>query len=152
MIDLPSLPDEFYPGSKMRRDAPRPAPDDAGLDLGVPYDRGIPGDPEMELYTIGTLALALNRDSRTIRTWERLGRIPLAQYNNFVHDAGCPGDDCTCPPMDIRAHRRLYTRAQIEGMVAIAEEEGILSNTAKHITKTQFTQRVINQWREEGWY
>jgi hypothetical protein len=157
-FELPDLlcpVDEFYPGSKMRRDAPRPGPDDSGLDLGIPYDRGIPDDPEMELYTIGVLALALNRDSRTIRTWERLGRIPLAQWNNFVHDAGCASDkggDCDCPPMDVRAHRRLYTRTQIEGMVSIAAEEGILENTARHITKTKFTERVLQQWREQGWY
>jgi GTPase involved in cell partitioning and DNA repair len=54
--------------------------------------------------------------------------------------------------MDVRAHRRLYTRAQIEGMVEIASEEGILTNTARHITRTKFTERVLDQWHKEGWF
>jgi hypothetical protein len=94
------------------------------------------GGEDVEFFTVGALAMALNRRAPTIRRWESEGIIPKASFNK-------PGVDG-----DQRGRRRLYTRAQVEGMVKIAEEEGILHNTYAAIAPTKFTERVIQLFRE----
>jgi hypothetical protein len=47
------------------------------------------------------------------------------------------------------AGRRLFTRAQIEGIVAIAQEEGLMEwrDRPPKPVDTNFTARVIAAWR-----
>lgn len=90
---------------------------------------------DREFFTIGQLGQALGgRKPVTMRKWEKTGIIPLPTFRK--------------PSDDPRGQRRLYTREQVEGMVRIAEEEGILMIHSKPITETDFTQRVIALFRE----
>ena len=93
--------------------------------------RGVP----TEFFTVGQLARALGRESVTIRKWERLGIIPRAIYQ-------VPGKDG-----DERGRRRLYTRAQVEGIIIIAAQEGLFSATRKPFDQTAFRQRVLELFR-----
>lgn len=92
------------------------------------------GGVDMEFFTVGQLGMALGgRKPVTIRKWERTGVIPKPTFRK--------------PSDDPRGQRRLYTRAQVEGMQKIAEEEGILFAHAKPISQTDFTKRVIDLFK-----
>jgi hypothetical protein len=71
----------------------------------------------------------------TIRKWEREGIIPKSTFQS-------PGRDD-----DVRGRRRLYTREQVEGIVRIAHEEGVLVSHQKPIKGTNFTARVIDLFK-----
>lgn len=93
------------------------------------------GGREVELFSIGQLATALNRKPATIRKWEQDGTIPKATFTK-------PGADHK------HGRRRLYSRAQIEALVRIAQEEGILTHTSRQITKTQFKAKALHAFRQ----
>ncbi|GHB52591.1 hypothetical protein GCM10010331_45280 [Streptomyces xanthochromogenes] len=89
-----------------------------------------------EFFSIGQLAQALNRQPVTIRKWERLKVIPAPTFSIRGKTE--------------RGNRRLYTRAQVEGMIRIAAEEGILLHEGEsiHISTTDFSKRVVALFKE----
>jgi hypothetical protein len=145
------LQDEFYPGSKQRRResiemrrermaAERTeAKDNEAWDARptVKHFTLNGHHIEREMFPIGALGKALGRDPVTIRAWIRKGWLPEARFLTKPLP-GTRGD----------APRRLYTRAQIEGILAIAREEGLLKEKPPRIQKTRFTERVIAGWKE----
>lgn len=130
----------YYPGSKTPikeyddKKAPDPEPAD---EFGRSRTFLVKGEPR-EFYGVGNLAAALNRKSVTIRKWESDGIIPNATF--------------ILPSEDSRGRRRLYTRAQIEGLQEIAREEGLLEPNAngkwKAIEATQFKDKALKLFRE----
>jgi hypothetical protein len=140
------LQDEYYPGSKRKRresqemrherlvEERRQAREDEPWDS-HPLKVWIKG-VEYEMFRVGALAKALGRDSVTVRAWMRKGWLPRNSYQ-------------TAPVVGSRgnAARRLWTRAQIEGIVAIAQEEGLLDAKPPRPVDTSFTPRVIAAWR-----
>jgi hypothetical protein len=90
---------------------------------------------DTEFFTVGHLAAAMKREPLTIRQWERKGIIPKSTYQR----AGRNGSQ--------HGRRRLYTRAQIEGMIQIASEEGLLTNDRREIASTSFKARVLALFR-----
>lgn len=132
----------FYPGSKTPRrsytEQRKPEPEkQADIDLGKPRQLRV-GTQVVDFYTVGTLALALNRKTVTIRKWEQEGIIPKAQYIR-------PSDDA-------RGQRRLYTKDQIMGLRELARQEGILypSDGGKWsaVEQTKFRDRSAQLWKE----
>lgn len=93
---------------------------------------------EVEFFTIGELASALNRKPVTIRKWEADGIIPKATY--------------IAPSGDKRGKRRLYTKDQILGMIQIAWEEGLLepnvNGSWKSIGETNFREKAVRLFKE----
>lgn len=144
------IQDEFYPGSKHRRRESRQArqarltTEREEAKAGESWDahpikgKTAGGVPLGDLFLIGALAKALGRDSNTLRAWIRKGWLPKAKYQTSPLP-GTRGD----------ASRRLWSRAQIEGIVQIAEEEGLLNDNPARIQRTKFTQRVRAEWK--GW-
>lgn len=134
--------DNFFPGSRHRRDFRKNKSVKTLTDMHEEEVENYLGKPKIYLvngkeekfYTIGTLASALNRKQVTVRKWESEGVIPKAQ---FIAPSDTPNGT-----------RRLYTREQVEGIIKIAEEEGILHDTWKPIKKTNFTHRVIQLFQE----
>jgi hypothetical protein len=143
------LQDEYYPGSKRKRRESQEMRHERLVGERrltreeEPWDahplkvwiKGV----EYEMFRVGALAKALERDSVTIRAWMRKGWLPRNSYqtNPVVGSRGNAG-------------RRLWTRAQIEGIVAIAQEEGLLPvqwPVAVSPRETNFTPRVIAAWR-----
>jgi hypothetical protein len=123
-----------YPGTDREiGDRPEPPPP---ADWGKPKLFNINGTTT-EFYTVGQLAAALRRSPVTIRKWERLGHLPIASFRT---------------PGQVRQKaRRLYSRAQLEIIVSIAADEGLMDGTVdeagilhpkKGISETQFTDRV----------
>lgn len=132
--------DGYYPGSREKRQVNHVEADEP-LDLGTPWVLKVQG-VDVEFYPISSLAAALNRTTGTIRMWEGTGLIPTSGWSK-------PGRD-----RDPRGKRRLWTRAQIEGVVQIAREEGVLFPGPRiNVTRTRFTERVtalFEQLRKEG--
>jgi hypothetical protein len=82
-----------------------------------------------EFYLVGALAEALGRSSQTVRWWERTGVLPPPH--------------CWTTHIDPRARRRLYLREIIEGVVRIADEEGVLHARPAAFRETGFPQRCF---------
>lgn len=125
------LKERFYPGSKQVRralvevsDEPAPETSTSRWDRN-PQTHYINGRP-MELFTIGALAEALNRRPVTLRAWEAKGYLPKATFRSRGEKS-----------------KRLYMREQIEGLVALATEEGLIDPVkGRAIEKTRFPQRA----------
>lgn len=112
--------DENYPGSKRKRRTP-PAPVEARQGLegwdSRPFIKVIRGR-EMEMFTMGALAAALNRPLVTVRLWTRKGYIPQAPFrlpSRTVNGREQKG-------------RRLYTRPLIEAAVEAFGKRGLLES------------------------
>jgi hypothetical protein len=128
-----------YPGSSKPRVTPQAAPDRArdGVEWDAKPRIYTVAGKETEFFTVGQLARALGREAVTIRKWEREGVIPRAQFN--------------APSDDVRGRRRLYTRAQVEGIVRIALEEGVMgANHQMALKSTRFTEKVIDLFKSLG--
>ena len=125
---------EFFPGSSrpiiqhQQNKKPKAEPRRTTEWDAVPR-RYVVNGVEVDFFTVGQLAAALGRQAVTVRKWEREGVIPKAQF--------------LAPSDDPRGKRRLYTRAQVEGIIQIADEEGILAVHQNPIGQTQFTKRII---------
>jgi hypothetical protein len=86
-----------------------------------------------EFFTVGHLALAVHRTARTVRYWEREKILPPATFRAPKPNKGAlkqVGD-------------RLYSRAQIEAVVAVAKEEGVLDGKPP---RASFTAKVRQRW------
>ena len=81
----------------------------------------------VEVFGTGALARALGKSSHSIRRWERLGHLPPSPLEQRV--AGGPP-------------RRLFLREQIEGIVAIAEQERLAHRKPAALAATDFAARV----------
>lgn len=132
---LDEMAEEFFPGSKRRRREPRIVPQQHPPAWDAkPRFYDVSGE-RTEFFTIGALAEALDREIVTIRSWISRGVLPEARYK--------------LPPrgkttFGAKGGQRLWTRAQIEAIAKIAQEEGLLGHArSKDFSKTQFTQRVI---------
>ena len=120
-----------FPGSRHEiPDTPppprRPAPDIGAWDehpLMYPV-RGV----ETEFFTIGALARALGRSAATLREWEAHGVLPVARYRTGARNPA--------------KAKRLYTRAQVEGIVKLAYEEDLMKGDRRPIPKS-FTDKVL---------
>ena len=109
------IEDLFYPGSKRKIPTTRVAPKavvEAGAWDENPLCLTING-AKVEFFTIGMLALALERTPAALRRWEANGVLPKARYRTQASD-----------PLK---QKRLYTRAQCEGIIRIAQEEGLMA-------------------------
>jgi hypothetical protein len=124
--------EDTYPGSRQRRREPSRRLERAKRD--VEWDRDpmilVVNGERREFYGIGALAMALDRRPVTIRKWESRGWIPKARFQKRSDS--------------VRGQRRLYTRAQIEGIVRIAAEEGVLGAERPSFADGVFTARVID--------
>lgn len=117
---------DFYPGSKKKRRAVTGAPVDV-WDTFPHVDLTIKG-VLTRLYPVGVLADALERKPPAMRKWERLGYLPKARWST--------------PGRNQHGQKRLYTREQIEGLVEIARDEGLLGENIRNVSATGFPARA----------
>jgi hypothetical protein len=91
--------------------------------------RGVP----TRFYGVRVLAEKLGRLPAAIRKWERHGYLPETPYRS--------------PGLTTHGQRRMYTRAQIEGLVDIARDEGLL-RARRHVGTTNFPARAAKLFEE----
>jgi hypothetical protein len=82
----------------------------------------------MTFYLLAALAEALLRKPGTIRAWEADGKFPQTPFRT--------------PSNGALGGKRLYTREMIEGVAAIADDEGLLYS--QRPLTPRFTQRVTD--------
>jgi hypothetical protein len=113
--------DDYYPGSKKKRRAvnpnakPKKVVQEGSWDEN-PQVKTLPNGNVVELYSAGSLCLALGRPIVTLRLWERKGFIPRAPYrlkSIIVKGVKKPG-------------WRMYSKAIIEATVASFESRGLI--------------------------
>lgn len=122
---------EFYPGSKRKRRAVVGKVDPWAE---LPHmDLTVRGEPR-RFYGVGVLAQMLGRKPPAVRKWERLGYIPESRYRS--------------PGRGQHGQRRLYTREQIEGLVALAKEEGLIGDSIRNVSATNFPARAAALFKE----
>lgn len=88
---------------------------------------------DREFFTIGHLAKALGYSVQSIRAWENSRLLPKSRYRT-------PSPRKAEQPGHLVKGRRLWTREQIEGILRIASEEGVILN--KKPPTARFAQRV----------
>lgn len=133
------LEDLFYPGSKRRIPTERTPPKAVVEDAwdSHPVLLKVKGETK-EFFTVGMLAQALGRRPATIREWEAKGIIPKAKFRTAA--------------VDTAKQKRLYTRRQVEVMVKIAQEEGLMAvsrsgGLRRAEIPPSFTGRLLEAWR-----
>jgi hypothetical protein len=131
-----------YPFPGKRAPAVGPAPEKvAGEWWSTPIKKKI-GGREIDFYTIGQLAQAMDLQPVTVRKWESLGWLPKPIVRMPPPRKG------GLPDKKVMG-RRLWTRTQVEGIGRSAREESMLG-PANQVPrdKTAFTQRIVALYRE----
>jgi hypothetical protein len=113
--------DDYYPGSKRKRREKDPNAkvrkvSTPGAWDAEPQVKTLPNGSVLELFSAGSLGLALNRPLVTLRLWERKGYIPRAPYrlkSITVNGVKKPG-------------WRMYSRAVVEATIESFQSRGLL--------------------------
>lgn len=94
---------------------------------------------ETELFTIGALALALEKQIVTIRLWEKNGYIPIAPYrlrSKELNGKKVQGN-------------RVYTRELIEITIEEFEKRGLVGSARVEWSKLrELTYTLVERWSE----
>lgn len=109
--------DAFYPNSKRKRRAvevKQKVKSESWEDEA--YEKMI-GGVNRQVYTLGSLAKALNRSPKTLRQWMDDDKFPQAPYRL---------PDTTGSNGKVYAGRRLYSKAMVEVAVKIFTSAGLL--------------------------
>lgn len=109
-----------YPGKRkpVNRGA-KPPPEPAPWDTRPAHY--FVGGEQREFFTIGHLAAALGYSVQSIRAWEAAGLLPRTPYRSSK-----PKKAATAK-VNVKG-RRLWTREQIVGILAIAKQEKVILN------------------------
>lgn len=110
-----------------------------------PQTRTVQGT-QIDLFEVRALGKALGRQAVTVRSWEAKGWLPRAVFRTVPPAKGVPGKE--------NKGRRMYSRHQIELVLRVANETGVLSlsnrgNTADPEAWKEFARRVALEWRAE---
>jgi hypothetical protein len=134
---------EYVPGSKKkRRDldpkvSRRKSGESNGWDAN-PVIKTLSG-VETEVFTIGALALALEKTIVTIRLWERKGYIPRAPYR--LRSKTLKGEKT--------GGNRVYTRALIESSIEEFNRRGLLGSARVEWSQHEdLTDALVKRWKE----
>jgi hypothetical protein len=134
---------EYLPGSKKKRKEPDPkvsrrkAGNSNGWDAN-PITKTL-GGKETEVFTIGALALALEKTIVTIRLWERKGYIPRAPYR--LRSKTLKGEKT--------GGNRVYTRALIESAIEEFNRRGLLGSARVEWNQhDELTDALVKRWKD----
>ena len=134
---------EYIPGSKKKRReldpkiSRRKSGESNGWDAN-PIVKTL-GGIETEVFTIGALALALDKTIVTIRLWERKGYIPRAPYR--LRSKTLKGEKT--------GGNRVYTRALIESTIDEFNRRGLLGSARVEWNQHEdLTDALVKRWKE----
>ena len=134
---------EYIPGSKKkRRDAdPKVSRRKVGESNGwdeTPIIKTL-GGKEVEVFTIGALAQALEKSIVSVRLWERKGYIPRAPYR--LRSKTLKGQKT--------GGNRVYTRALIEVTIEEFSKRGLLGTARVEWNQhDDLTDALVKRWKE----
>jgi len=101
---------------------------------------------DLELFGVAALAMALGRTTSSIKHWEREGWLPKTSLRLPMNlRSGIKTKDWV-RGMPVGG-RRLYTRAFIERIKALAEEIGV-DRLGVYVSETEFPQRAFEIYAE----
>jgi hypothetical protein len=134
---------EYIPGSKRKRreEDPKVSRRKAGESNGWDSNPIIKtlGGIETEVFTIGAMALALEKTIVTIRLWERKGYIPRAPYR--LRAKTLAGKKT--------GGNRVYTRALIESAIDEFNRRGLLGSARVEWNQhDDLTDALVKRWKE----
>jgi hypothetical protein len=132
-------PEKDYPGRtrpKLRRVRTVPEPPPTEWDDGPVYY--MVGGERQEFFTIRHLAKALDYSQQSIRAWENQGLLPKSPYRSPKPRRPTIAGRNT-------KGKRLWTREQIDGILRIAREEGVIVN--KKPPTRSFARKVAARFR-----
>ncbi len=132
---------DFIPGSKKKRKAesatPKKRREETEWDSN-PIMKTL-GGKEVEVFTIGALAQALEKSIVSIRSWEKKGYIPRAPYRlraKTLNGKKVSGN-------------RVYTRRLIEIAVEEFSKRGLLGTARVEWTlHTDLTHAIVSLWKD----
>lgn len=108
--------DAYYPGSKRkRREAPAEVAKDSSWENDF-FEKSLPNGRQIQMYTLGSLAKALGRPTKTVRYWVENGILPTSPYR-------LPSKESNGK---VYAGRRLYSKAMVEATVELFSTAGLL--------------------------
>ena len=134
---------EYVPGSKRKRREldPKVSRRKAGESNGWDSNPIIKtlGGKETEVFTIGALAQALEKNIVTIRLWERKGYIPRAPYR--LRSKTLKGQKT--------GGNRVYTRSLIESAIEEFNRRGLLGSARVEWNQyNDLTEALVKRWKE----
>jgi len=113
--------ESFYPGSKRKRRSTAEPKSRAPKDLlawdARPYKKPLPNGKEIELFTVGALAKALDRPFSSLKVWNENGYLPTSPYR-LPTVKNARGEN--------QKGRRLYSREMIEKTIEIFTRHGLI--------------------------
>ena len=128
----------YYPGSKRKRREPveKPVVDNTWeKDF---FLKTLPNGRELKVYTLGSLAKALNRTIPTLRQWMDRGKLPQSPYRlpSKLDKNG-----------KVSEGRRLYSKAMVEITVELFTKAGLLdSDRIDWNTHRNLTDKIAEAW------
>ena len=134
---------EYIPGSKRKRREADPkvsrrkSGESNGWDVN-PIIKTL-GGKETEVFTIGALALALEKSIVSVRLWERKGYIPRAPYR--LRSKTLKGQKT--------GGNRVYTRALIEVTIEEFSKRGLLGTARVEWGQHEdLTEALVKRWKD----
>jgi hypothetical protein len=110
-----------YPGRRQPVNRVTPKVQNEAVDWAAKPLKYMVGGEEREFFSIGHLAKALGYSVQSIRAWENTQLLPKSRYRS-------PNQRRANQPEHLTKGKRLWTREQIEGILRIASEEGVILN------------------------
>jgi hypothetical protein len=134
---------DYVPGSKRKRREPDPKVSRRKIGESNGWDENpiikTLGGKEVEVFTIGALALALEKSIVSVRLWERKGYIPRAPYR--LRSKTLKGQKT--------GGNRVYTRALIESTVEEFSKRGLLGTArVEWSLHDDLTDALVKRWKE----
>ena len=133
--------DTFYPGSKRKRRKSKLEKPTVEV---VPWEdeffEKFIGGNKLMLYTLGSLAKAMNRSPKTLRKWMEDGKFPESPYRmpDIVGKNG-----------KTYLGRRLYSKAMVEAVVKIYTSAGLLhADKVELSTHRNLGDKITEVWNE----
>lgn len=128
----------YYPGSKRKRREPTPKVElDTSWEKDF-FEKTLPNGRQLEFYTIGSLAKALNSTIPTLRQWMQRNKLPESPYR--------------LPPKvdklgrEVKG-RRLYSKEMVEVTVELFSKAGLLGSDRINWTLHQsLTSKIAEAW------
>jgi hypothetical protein len=132
--------DEFYPQSKRKRRVQEKKVEVVSSSWEDEYYEKLIGGVTRKLYTLGSLAKALNRSPKTLRQWMDDGKFPSAPYRL---------PDTTGSNGKVYAGRRLYSKAMVDAVVKIFASAGLLNaDRVDWDTHRNLVDKVAEAWEQ----